>query len=469
MQGSTPAIHELNPTIIPFQRKLIYDINSGFDYSLGTHECLLSGSVGSAKSLIAAHIGILHCLRFQKSRLLIARRAMPDLRDTIFAKIVEHLEGSMAFDGMPMIEGQDYKVNHQRCEVRFNNGSEIISRSWADRKYKKLGSIEVSAAIVEELTENDEKDETAIKYLRMRVGRLPHVPQNFILYCTNPDSPSHFAYDYFSLGNEAKRNHMRHVYYSKTTDNPFLPDWYIEQLKENLDEKLAQRMIYGKWIEISKEVIYHAYSSDINFKDEEYLINPYLPIIIGFDFNIGAGKPMSACLCQYDERTDTFHFFDESIVEGADTLGQMEEMAQKGLLSHDQEYIICGDATGKARSSKSLRSDYDIITHFLNHYHKGQKIDYRLEVPQANPPIKERHNKVNAYCRNANGKSRLYVYRNCKVLDKGFRLAALKEGGSYIEDDSKPYQHVTTAAGYIITRMIKLANRKPALRKVAIR
>ena len=74
-----------------------------------------------------------------------------------------------------------------------------------------------------------------------------------------------------------------------------------------------------------------------------------------------------------------------------------------------------------------------------------------MEVPRSNPPIRERHNIVNAYCCNSLKQIRLFVYAKCKTLHEGFNLTALKKGAEYIEDDSKEYQHITTAAGYRIT------------------
>ena len=66
----------------------------------------------------------------------------------------------------------------------------------------------------------------------------------------------------------------------------------------------------------------------------------------------------------------------------------------------------------------------------------------------SNPPIKTRHNIVNAYCLNHEKRIRFYIYKDAPVSDEGMRLVKLKKGGNYIEDDSKRYQHVTTAIGY---------------------
>jgi hypothetical protein len=53
-KNSGTTIDTFKP-VIPWQRRCLLDIRTKFDYSIGTHEILLSGSVGSAKSLFLAH------------------------------------------------------------------------------------------------------------------------------------------------------------------------------------------------------------------------------------------------------------------------------------------------------------------------------------------------------------------------------------------------------------------------------
>ena len=128
MIGSTPTFQEFNPDHIPFQRQVIDNIAS-FDYLKGTHEVLLSGSVGSAKSILMAHLVIRHCLENNRARFLIGRRALPDLKDTLYLKILEHLEG---------IDHRYYRIWHNIGRIWFINGSEIICKSWADKRYSEL-------------------------------------------------------------------------------------------------------------------------------------------------------------------------------------------------------------------------------------------------------------------------------------------------------------------------------------------
>jgi PBSX family phage terminase large subunit len=442
LEKSTPNFEEFDPRIIPFQKNVMYDINKRLNFNLGTHELLWSGSIGSAKSLLAAHVVVMHCLTNKGAKVLIGRRSLPDLKDTLFQKIIEHLEHDRFLDG------RDYTINYTSAYIEFSNGSMIIGKSWADKKYKKFRSLELSMAVIEEAVENEGDDYKALIEIRQRVGRQPHIKKNMIIYCTNPAGPSHELYKYFF----DEKSETRHVYFSLTEQNPFLPRTYIEQLKKDLPPKEAERMLYGKWIEVDRERLYYAYNADINFKKESYNINPNLPISISFDFNIGHGKPMSAIMSQYDKSKDTFHFFDEVVMHGSRTEDILEEFSARGIFDMPYLFEIHGDATGGSRTTNSKWSNYDLIDQFLKLYKSKKniqlKVNHRLLIPSSNPPIRERHNILNAYCKNANGDVRLFVYEKCKVAHEGMKLTALKKGAAFIEDDSKEYQHVTTAIGY---------------------
>lgn len=453
---STPSFSQFNPDIIPYQREVIDYVNHGYDYKQGALEILLSGAVGSAKSLLAAHLGCYHCLNFSGARLLLGRKALPDLKDTIYNTILEHLDGTKFKDGHRLIEGRDYFPKSNIAAIKFRNGSEVISRSWADKRYYKMRSLNISAAIFEELTENNEDDEQAYVEMTMRLGRLPHIPQAWAISCSNPDTPAHWAYKRFI----AKKKKTTKVFYSITSDNPFLPKEYINKLKETLDPKLAQRMIYGKWVDIRDEFIYHQYCEK-NFIDEEYKVKPEYPIYVSFDFNIGLGKPLSSCVMQIVD--DKAHIFGEAVIHGLRTLENVEALASKGYFNYPVRYIVTGDASGKHKDTRSNRSDYDILKKFFSLYeqeHDGRLIDFKMKVPAANPPIKKRQNCVNAYCFNELKQRRLFVYKGSPTSDEGLRLTKLKKG-SYVEDDSKEYQHITTAIGYALNVIERAKNRKP--------
>jgi hypothetical protein len=107
--------------------------------------------------------------------------------------------------------------------------------------------------------------------------------------------------------------------------------------------------------------------------------------------------------------------------------------------------------------TRSKRSDYDIIKDYLSN---ETKINFAMQVPPANPPVRKRHNMVNAFCCNDFGIRKLFVYIDAPTADEGLRLAKLKKGSQYIEDDSDRFQHISTAIGYGLYRQIKTDNMK---------
>lgn len=456
-QRSRPTLKLFCPDGIPYQRRVLKLVRESFDYRDGNLEILLSGSYGSAKSVLLAHLAVTHCLMFRRSRVAIIRRALPDLKATLFKEIIEHIEADL-------VEGIDYWVNSSRASIVFKNGSEIVAVYWADRRYRRVRSLKLSMVIIEEGTENDEGDKEGFQEIKARLRRLVDIPENVLIVATNPDSPAHWLHEYFIAPNEGGQTHpTRRVFYSRTEQNPYLDPVYIRQLRKDMDPRRARRYLDGEWIELTKDRIYYAYDTETNYLPmRKYVVSPDHPIFLCWDFNIGAGKPMSMCLMQFV--SDRFHFFAEVIVEGVRTNDILEELAARGLLDLDvPEFIVAGDASGKHKDTRSLKSDYELITKFLAEYRTAddRALSWKKWVPVANPPIRTRHNQVNTYCQNSLGDRRLFVYAECPMLHKGFRLVEPAKGGDYAEDDSKDYQHVTTAAGYGVHAALVYGNRMP--------
>jgi hypothetical protein len=421
---------------LPGQMEIIRDVRQNFNYDEGVHEILLSGSVGSSKSEVMAHLVVTHCILYPRAVVCLARQAMPDLKDTILKKVLNQISC--------LEEGKQYEYNRSKPSILFGNGSEIICRSWHDQRYERARSLELSMLCIEELTENS-SEEFKLFYpeYRSRVGRLTHVKENLVICATNPAGPSHEAYQHFIV----TKNKCRHVYYSVTTDNPYLPAHYKDQLLELYDERQALRYIYGKWVDIAEENIYYAFDEKLSVVDNIEM-NPLYPVIISYDFNIGLNKPISAAVHQYIN--GNFLFFDEIVIHGADTASTIEEGIGRGIIGPKVVYVIRGDATGRARSTKSIKSDYEIIEKCLS----NAGVKFRIDVPLSNPPLRTRHNVVNGQLKNAKGNTHIFISRKCKNIIKGLKQAKLKKGSTYLEDDSDPTQHITTSLGYSICRQI---------------
>jgi hypothetical protein len=429
---STPLFQEFDPFIIEWQGNATNEYET-FDYSRGIYEQFFSGSVGSAKTIEHIHLIVRHCLENSGARYLMVRRALKDLKRTSWNVLLKHMSDiPHAIDS----------YNRTEMKIIFKNGSEIIGDSYDKGDLDKFRSLELSGADFEEVTECPKEVYDAIK---MRVGRLPNVRQNIITSRCNPDSPSHWLYSYFIEANDP----FRRVHYSLTEQNPFLPKWYVENLRKDLDPRMALRMLKGQWIEISKENVYYEFSDETCYRDHEYLWDKNHALDLFLDFNNSkSGKPMSLGAGQYI--AGKYHVGKTWIISGMRTLDMMDEVASSGLLDNFPMVRVFGDASGRAQDTRSNKSDWELIESFLANYRSKARavLNYEIEVPLANPPIKQRHNLMNALFKNDLGQTRFFIYKDAKDLAKGFRLTQLKKDARLIEDDSLREQHITTAAGY---------------------
>lgn len=431
MSDSTPTLSEFSP--LYKQHQVIYDIRQVYDYNQGVHEVLLAGAVGSAKSILLAHLAVTHCLLYPNAHAGIGRRTLPSLRETLIEVIKSHL-------------GEDigYEYNAVKSQFKFSNGSVMRPFSWADRHYRKFRSHEFSFFGVEELTENADDEQEFYTEMIGRVGRLKHVNEKIVVNATNPDDPEHWVHKRFFVNKTPRR----HVYTSKTSDNPHLPPSYIEGLAEIYDPKMYKRMVLAEWVSIKGDTIYHQYDPDKNKSSSRYTVDASREIHWTWDFNIGDSKPLSTCFFQHDGTK--FHVFKDIVIHGLRTEDMLDEALGLGLLDYETTYVISGDATGKHKDTRSRHNDWEIIKLWLsnNKNKKGSQIRFRMAVPLSNPKVRDRHNIVNGQLHNQKGARNLIVYADAPKVHEGLMLTKLKKGAEYNEDDSKDYQHVTTALGY---------------------
>ena len=421
-------------------QKAALDLLYNYDYTQHTPEILLSGSVGSAKSSLLAHWVISHCVRNKGAAVGITRMGLPDLKKTLFKEITQAMSNDPGFK-----ENIHYKINRASAEISFSNGSQIIPVTFGDRDWGKTKSLLLSGMVIEEGTEMDDDfyngEDPGFKIYKSRLRRCPGIVENFLIIATNPSDPDHYLFDYFIEG--CNQFASRHVFYSLTEDNKYLDPAYIRQLKQDLSPLEADRYLRGMWISLAGKGIYAAYRSDKNYRENLYKVNPQLPVRVSFDFNISENKPMSCVLFQYDPETDEVHYFDESVIDGSYTEDIMTDLDNRGLLNFPH-IIIHGDATGRARNTASKLANYDVIKQYL----QQTRVSFEIQVPRSNPPVRLRHQLVNAYCQNELGQTRLFIYKKAKIAHLGMRTTRLKKGANYIEDDTKREQHITTAIGY---------------------
>lgn len=205
-----------------------------------TNHILYGGSVGSGKSYIGAMWVFLSCIQYPGTRYLIGRSRLNHLKKTTLKTFIDICR-SFKF--------KSYNINHASNIIYFENGSEIILADLYaypnDEAYDRLGSLEITGAFIDELSEISYKGfEVLTSRLRYKLNEYDLIPK---LFCaSNPYQGWSKNYFYIPYIEGREIEHVKFIP-ALPTDNPHLPKEYLETLSRTLDHALKQRLLYGDW------------------------------------------------------------------------------------------------------------------------------------------------------------------------------------------------------------------------------
>lgn len=175
---------------------------------------------------------------------------------------------------------------------------------------------------------------------------------------------------------------------------------YLEQVAAMATEAELQAYLEGKTVNMAGGLAYPTFEAERQYRPLEK--NPSLPLRIAFDFNV---DPMTSVIGQqWPGSAGTEYGVLEALALPASTVDQMCDEILRRHPSHGAGVVVYGDATGKARSPKDLRSNYQIIEERLKAM--GPIV---IKVPSVNPPVTRRLNSVNRLCRDGRGMCRLFL------------------------------------------------------------
>jgi hypothetical protein len=228
-----------------------------------------------------------------------------------------------------------------------------------------------------------------------------------------------------------------------------LPAEEVEAARGDLDPRTFRQEYEGSF-EGAVGRVYYAYSKKLH-SDAGVELNPRLPIIAACDFNI---NPCAWILLQSDGRD--IAVFDEIVLYGTNT-GEMGSRLLTLHGDHPAGIEIYGDAAGSYGSTAGS-SDYAIMGD-LEYTDRDERTTYPLRdlnIPKANPRVKDRVNAVNHMLLNARGESHVYIHPRCKMLIRDLDTVAWREGTGDIDKRDSDRTHASDAFGYYITREFPL-------------
>ena len=231
----------------------------------------------------------------------------------------------------------------------------------------------------------------------------------------------------------------------RTADNPNLDPDYIDSLLSQYDEVLVKAYLEGFFVPMMTGRCFR-------FAEHEHVspaavYDPMLPIRMAWDFNV---NPMSVSLNHYHK--GQLWTFDEIVMQSSHTEDVCEEfLAQYGrggakveAEGHLTGVRVYGDASGRARSTKSRHTDYQIIEQLIGQAMPG----FEVSVPRTNPSQRESINTLNGLMKNGYGEISYAINGMCPESIKSLLTTVYDDNGS-IAKGGDHYEHLTDGLRYI--------------------
>ncbi len=357
------------------------------------------GGAGSGKSVFASFKVVKRIVSEPNHKFLCLRKVGTTVKDSIFAEIRGQIV-EMDLDSEFLVNKTDHSFLH------IPSGNMILCKGLDDPA--KIKSIKgITGMWLEEATEFEESD---LDQLNLRIrGEKDNYVQYILTF--NPIDENHWLKKRFF----DKKDPQATTCHSTYLDNYFLTAEDKAQLEALKERNQLYYDVYclGKWgIVVKSNKFFYSYSKEKHELDS-YEVNPHLPIMVSFDFNV---EPMTAIISQ---KTDdlTVTIFDELQV----MQGSTEEMVELVVAKYNSflgSIDITGDATGRNREKvrRGNINSYLVIKEGLDLY------DYNILVPSKNPEIKDSRVLCNSVLQHAN----VRITKNCEQAINDSIYAAIK-------------------------------------------
>lgn len=231
---------------------------------------------------------------------------------------------------------------------------------------------------------------------------------------------------------------MYQMVQASTLGNPFLPDDYVQSLRETYPENLIEAYINGDFVNLTSGTVYPQFDRQLNNSTEEYQHGE--PIHIGMDFNVGR-----MCAVVYVQRGGKPHAVGE-FIDAYDTPEMIKLIKQRywsetsaGEFDKINEIYVYPDSSGKNRKSVGAsETDISLL----------KKAGFIVKAKSANPPVKDRVNAMNAAFCNSKGERTLMINTKlCPHYTEKLEQQVYDKNGQPEKDGT---EDVNDAGGYYI-------------------
>lgn len=276
--------------------------------------------------------------------------------------------------------GIRYKYNKSDNMIYTSSGQfgDFVLRT-LDNPARIVGYESFRAKIDELDTLNMEHAEHAWNKVIARNRQLPRTykpitpkPANTVSVFTTPEG-FRFVHDRWVV----KKNPGYEMIQASTLSNPFLPEDYVQSLRDTYPGQLIDAYINGEFVNLTAGTVYYAYDRSKNSSRET--IKPGETLYIGQDFNVGH---MASTV--YVQRGKVWHAVAE-LVDMFDTPDVVRAITERWK-SKGHYIVMYPDASGKNRKSNNA-STSDIA--------QLQQAGFEVRAKSTNPPVKDRVSAMN--------------------------------------------------------------------------
>jgi hypothetical protein len=362
----------------------------------------------------------------------------PQIRDIYYPTIEE-----VASDW-----GLRVKIAEANKEVHFYSGrvyrGTTICRSM--EKPESIVGFKIARGDIDELdTLQVRKAEHAFRKIIARL-RFKFDGLNGIDVATTPEG-FRFTYEQWvkAVRDKPVLADMYGMVQASTYDNELnLPADYIPSLLATYPPQLIEAYLNGQFVNLLSGTVYHQFSRTDNVCAD--MLHEGEALHVGMDFNVGKMAAIGHVI------RDAMPRAVDEITGGYDTPDMIRQIKER-YWRHDgntyhktREITIYPDASGGSRKSvNASETDIKLL----------RDAGFRVSAPDANPPVKDRINSMNAMFCNALGQRRYRVnLQTCPTYADHLQQQVWADNGE--PDKKSGHDHTNDAGGYFIHRMFPL-------------
>lgn len=393
------------------------------------------GGFGSGKTFSGSLLGITIALKYPGITGLVGALTYPMLRDTTLASYKEHLDKL----------GIKYQYLKNEDKMIFPNRSVILFRHLQEPE--KLKSLNLGFVEIEEMSEVP-LSTFQMLLSRLRQDRKPEWGEGFtyrLISHTNPQQSRGWIYKYFK---KSPPPGYRRIL-APTTQNKYLPDGYIDLLRNSYSEEYFRINVEGLDCDDVSGLVTKGWNEAKQIRSD-IDINPKYPIHVTCDFNV---DPMCWYIAQHYD--GNVYYLYELVKENTTTDAAADVLTDllKNYKAHP--IIINGDASGNMTTTKGV--DYVFMRN--NFQRKGFE-NVQLKIMAKNPGIEYRISCWNNMIKGPDGEPHIFIHPQCNKLLYNIENLEIEPGtnrpkrisASKIKSDpnAKYLGHPIDAASYMV-------------------